>query len=531
MPATGGVFRGLTPYFVYLLLVATLGPLLFGYHLAELNAPAEVITCVKKTVSPNTLLRLSSVFKSSEKPTSSSTLPQCIPMNTAQFGLVSSFFTLGGLIGALSAGPITTAYGRLRSMELASLFATLGPIFEALAPNIGVMATGRLISGLGAGAATVIVPIYISEISPPGKKGFFGSFTQVMTNVGILITQLLGLFLSKGQMWRVILGVGGAIALIQMVGLLLGGQESPKWMVEHDKPSRARKILRLIRGPHADIDDEIRLWGNSAENAHDLEDEEEALLANEDRLQAPLSADNDATAITDGSADTAQPRKDTTRKPAPGFFAVLRDPYHRPAVLAVAMVMTAQQLCGINSIVMYGVSLLSSLLAANSALLNVFVALLNVIVTTAAAPLIDIVGRKTCLLMSIGGMGTSSLLLAFGIIHSLPILSAVAVLAFVASFGLGLGPVPFLLASELAAPEAVGVTQSWALAANWISTFIVAQFFPIVNAAMGKGKVYFLFAAMAAIFGGLTVWGVPETKGKTNVDEIWGRGKRGERQD
>ncbi|WPH02678.1 putative metabolite transport protein [Acrodontium crateriforme] len=520
---TSGIFRGLTPYFVYLLLIATLGPLLFGYHLAELNAPAEVITCVKKGVAPSTLTKLASLLKPTKEETSGCGLPQCIPMNPTQFGLITSFFTLGGLFGALSAGPITTAYGRLRSMELASLFASLGPIFEALAPNIGAMAIGRLISGLGAGAATVIVPIYISEIAPPGKKGFFGSFTQVMTNFGILIAQVLGLFLSRGQLWRVILGVGGAIALVQMAGLWLGGQESPRWMVEQDKPSRAKKILRLIRGPHADIEDEISAWGISEDGARDLDDEEEALLANEDRLQNSHPAE-DGNAV-DSNTNAAQPKKDSSRKPSPGFFAVLRDPNHRPAVLAVAMIMIAQQFTGINSIVMYGVSLLSSLLAANSALLNVFVALLNVIVTTTAAPLIDIIGRKLCLLISIGGMGTSSLLLAFGIIHSLPILSAVAVLAFVASFGLGLGPVPFLLASELAAPEAVGVTQSWALAANWIATFVVAQFFPVLNAAMGKGNVYFLFAGMAALFGCLVAWRVPETKGKNSVDEIWGRAK------
>lgn len=123
-------------------------------------------------------------------------------------------------------------------------------------------------------------------------------------------------------------------------------------------------------------------------------------------------------------------------------------------------------------------------------------------------------------------MGTSSVLLAIGILKHVPVLSAIVVALFIASFGLGLGPVPFILSSELVGPEAVGATQSWALAANWIATFVVAQFFPILNEALGKGKVYFLFAALAAFFFALVLYAVPETKGKKSADEVWGRGRR-----
>jgi hypothetical protein len=115
--------------------------------------------------------------------------------------------------------------------------------------------------------------------------------------------------------------------------------------------------------------------------------------------------------------------------------------------------------------------------------------------------------------------------LGFGIMNSIPILSAVAVLCFVAAFGLGLGPIPFILASELVNTEAVGATQSWALAANWIATFFVAQFFPVVNERLGKGQVYFIFAGFAALFAAFTAWWVPETKGKADADEVWGRKK------
>ena len=514
--ATSGALRDLTPIFIYLLITATTGPLLFGYHLAELNAPSEVITCAKKSVKASTLTRITTAVKdrflaAASQPASTATvsgaLPQCIPMNPTQFGLVSSFFTLGGLIGALAAGPISGKHGGLRAMLYTSIFATIGPVLEALAPDIGIITLGRFISGLGAGGAMVVVPIYISEISPPGKKGFFGSFTQVMVNLGILITQVLGYFMSRGQLWRIILGVGGAISLAQGVSLLLGGQESPKWMADNGKPARAKKVLRKIRGHSADIEAEVEGWGVG--EARDVEDEEETLLANEDRMREHPGDDNTLSDTQETSELTSKPIK-FIKQETLGIFEVLWHPNTRPAVIAVTMIMFAQQLTGINSIVMYGVSLLSDLLAANSALLNVAVSALNVIITACAAPLVDKLGRKTCLLMSITGMGSMSILLAIGIMRSIPILSAVAVVLFVASFGLGLGPIPFILAAELVSAEAAGVTQSWALAGSWIATFVVAQFFPIVNEAIGKGEVYFIFAAFAVFFGGFVAWFVPE---------------------
>jgi len=172
---------------------------------------------------------------------------------------------------------------------------------------------------------------------------------------------------------------------------------------------------------------------------------------------------------------------------------------------------------------MYGVNLLVDLLQSNSAVLNLAVSALNIVVTVSCAPLVDKLGRKTCLISSCTIMGVSSLLLAIGILRSVPILSAVAVVCFVGGFGLGLGPIPFILSSELVGPEAVGATQGWALGANWISTFVIAQFFPIVNDALGKGKIYFIFMAVAAFFIVFIGWYVPETKGKRNADEVWGR--------
>lgn len=486
-------FRDLTPFFLYLLFISTIGPLLFGYHLAELNTPQDVITCKRKSLFDSDHLA---------KPK----LPQCIPMSPAQIGAVQSIFTLGGLFGALAAGPLSSRYGRLRTMQFTTIFFILGPALEAPAPDIATLAIGRLISGVGAGSSLVSVPIYISEISPPEEKGFFGSFTQVMVNVGILLTQLLGYFLSKGQLWRLVLGIGGAIGLAQVFGLFIS-VESPKWLADRGHVRDATRILRKIRGHKFDAEEEVAGWGVQSRETNN--EEEETLLHNEDSMSHHSGSNISA--------------KKEANKETLGMIAVIRHPHYAKATFAVIMVMIAQQLTGINSIIMYGVNLLADLLQSNSAVLNLAVSALNIIVTAGCAPLVDKLGRKTCLMSSCAVMGTASLLLAIGILRSIPILSAIAVLCFVGGFGLGLGPIPFILSSELVGPEAVGATQGWALGANWISTFVVAQFFPIVNDALGKGRIYFIFCAVAAFFFTFIGWYVPETKGKKDADEVWGR--------
>ena len=412
-------------------------------------------------------------------------------MNGTEFAVIQSIYTLGGLVGALIAGPVATTYGRLLTMRLSTIVFILGPAAEALASNIPIMSVGRFLSGIGAGASTVVCPIYIAEISPLESRGLYGAFTQVMVNVGILTTLLLGYFLSHGNYWRLILSVAGMIGAAEGLGLLFA-PETPKWLAEHKQTNKARHVLQRIRGADANIDDELKDWNVN------LSEEESSLL-------------------------TAPSSESTPRQPSVSFVGVMRQDKYRPAVIAVIAVMSAQQLTGINSIMMYSVGILGGLLPTSAALLSVAVSGLNVIVTVICAPLADKIGRKPCLLLSIGGMGVSSVLLALGLEFGIKVLSAIAPLIIVASYAVGLGPVPFILASELVGPEAVGATQSWSLATNWISTFVVAQFFPVIDKAVGEhGRVYWVFAGIALLMGLFISWWVPETNQKSNADEVWG---------
>ena len=450
-------------------------------------------------------------------------LPDCIQMTEAEFALVSAMYTLGGLLGALSFGPLSSAKGRVFAMRLTSFFFLVGSFIEAVSNAIPVIAFGRVLAGIGAGAATVIVPIYISEVAPPSERGLFGAMTQISCNVGILLSQTLGFFLSYTSTWRWILGSGVIVAGAH-VGGLMTVPESPSWLAANDNVFQARKNLQRLRGKGYDISEEAARWGGDA-----ISPEVESLLNS-----APAAPVTPATTTRGRRASTSSgvSSNGSSRSPRTvGFFQVIKDPLYRPAVIACIGIMCAQQLCGINSIVVYSVSLLDNLLPMSSALLTILVSAVNLFTTIACSPLPDKLGRKTCLLLSIIGQGSSALILALSIIFHVKWLSAFAVLAFVAFFAVGLGPVPFILASELVGQEAVGATQSWCLASNYIATFLVVQFFPIINDELNfrfgsAGWVYFVFAGFAALSAVFVIAKVPETKGKKDADDVWGRERR-----
>lgn len=181
-------------------------------------------------------------------------------MSEAVFVVVSSIFTLGGLIGALTSGPASSKYGRRRAMQGVAAFFAVGSFLEAIATNVPMIAIGRLLSGIGAGSAVVVGPIYVAEVSPLDQRGLFGALSQVMTNMGILVAVILGYFLSRGQLWRIILLTGSVIGFIQVLGLFFV-VESPKWTAAHRSPLAGRRDLRRIRGARADIDGEFASWG------------------------------------------------------------------------------------------------------------------------------------------------------------------------------------------------------------------------------------------------------------------------------
>jgi sugar porter (SP) family MFS transporter len=397
-------------------------------------------------------------------------------MNTFQWGLVQSIFTVGGFIGALFSGAVATKHGRLFTMKWAAFFLALGPFAMTRAESIRMLAFGRAISGLGAGIATVVAPLYVSEIAPENQRGIFGVFTQVQINIGIVIAQFLGYHLSEHEHWRWILLSSGFIAGIMYFGLMLA-PETPKWLAHSNRPRMAKAVLQQLHGNDANAREVIASWDDSGNP-----EEAEPLLSS--------------------SAGVHSQRAENK-----SIIEVIRTPKYRRAVIAVTGCMMAQQLTGINAVVLYSVAVLQKVIPDKAALVTISVSALNVVATMASSPLPDKIGRKKCLLFSIAGMGAAAAMLQNGLEQQVKELSIAAIALFITSFATGLGPVPYLLTSEFVGAEAAGAVSSWALAGNWFSMFLVAMFFPALDQHIGN-NVWWIF--------------VGTSKGKSTPEEVWG---------
>lgn len=184
--------------------------------------------------------------------------------------------------------------------------------------------------------------------------------------------------------------------------------------------------------------------------------------------------------------------------------------------------MIVQQLTGINAIIMYGVSVLRDLIPGSGAkLINVFISVVNLFFTWYASRSFDRAGRKPYLLASLTGLGVNSLALGLGIIFHIPVLSAIATILFVASFSIGLGPIPWMVAAETVPFNASGAAQSISLCANWIGTFLVSYGFPVLAATgIGKGGMFLIFAGVAVVGAWFVETRIPETKGRS-PEQAW----------
>lgn len=148
---------------------------------------------------------------------------------------------------------------------------------------------------------------------------------------------------------------------------------------------------------------------------------------------------------------------------------------------------------------MYGVAILRGLLPAYAPVLNAGISAVNLIITLGASSLFDRVSHKLLLLASISGMAFFAAILGAGMSLEIPALSAVGTFFFVASFSIGLGPLPWMVAVRNVEPNAVESAQSLAIAANWLGTFAVSFGVPVLASAIGMDGLFFGFAAVGAL--------------------------------
>ncbi len=413
-------------------------------------------------------------------------------------GFTVSCALLGAAVGAWFAGPLADKYGRTRVMVIAAAIFAVSAVGSGLAFAVWDLVLWRAVGGVGIGAASVIAPAYIAEVSPAAIRGRLGSLQQFAITIGILSALVSNALLSgvaggaandlwlglPAWRWMFLVGVVPAVV---WAGLALAVPESPRYLVAKGRKEEAGRVLASIQG----LRDGALVKRRIAEIAKHLAAERDPSLR-----------------------DLAGPRLGL-----------------KPIVWVGILLSVFQQAVGINVIFYYSTSLWGSVGfdESQASLFSVITAVTNVLVTLVAIALVDKVGRRPMLLAGSVGMTLSlgAMALAFtqgtasGQDLSLPApwgpVALVAANLFIVSFGITWGPIVWVLLGEMFPGRIRAAALSVAAAAQWIANFVISTTFPPL-AEIGLPVAYGLYTVLALLSFFFVLKAVPETKGRELED-------------
>jgi sugar porter (SP) family MFS transporter len=405
-------------------------------------------------------------------------------LSAIQEEIVISSVLLGAVIGAAVGGTLADRFGRRRVLILTAVIFALGAVGTALAPTVAWLIAGRVIVGAAIGVASFTAPLYISEVSPVNIRGRLVSLNQIALTSGIVLSYLVDYALADSRGWRWMFGLAAIPATALGIGMLFV-PESPRWLAGRALPDKARAVLRRIRGT-ADVADELA------------------------EIQSSL-------------------------KQQGGRWSELLSPLVRPALIVGIGLAILQQVTGINTVIYYAPTIFQAAgfqSASVAILATVGVGVVNVLMTVAAMLLLDRVGRRPLLLSGLIGMVLS--LGALGLAFALPNLqrqlgwiAVGSLMVYVGSFAIGLGPVFWLLISEIYPLKIRGLAMSMATVANWGVNLLVALTFLTLIQLLGRPGTFWLYGLV-----GVGAWLfayrlVPETKGRSleEIESHWRSGR------
>lgn len=402
-----------------------------------------------------------------------------------QEGLAGASAILGCMPGALVAGALSDRFGRRRILFVSAILFATSAILSAIPRSFTEFLVARVIGGLGIGATSMVCPVFIAELSPPKLRGTLGALFQLGIVVGIFVTLFVNAAIQSlgdeawntASGWRWMLGSEVLPAGVLLL-LLFGVPESPRWLSKTGKIDAAKRVLSKLSG------------GEQADHiVHDM-----------------LVAER---------ADEA------------GYAALLRPRYRRPLLIAVVL-MAISQLSGINVVMYYSTQIFTSAGAGISDAFasSVFVGLVNLVATGVALAGVDLVGRKPLLLFGLAvqvvALASTAWMFASGA-GGLPLL--LAIVSYIAAFAMALGPIPWILCSELFPTSVRGAAMSVATMTIWSACYLVIQTFPWLNAspAVGPATLFYVYCGFSLCGFAFVTWLVPETKGKSleEIGELW----------
>ena len=378
------------------------------------------------------------------------------------------------IFGAAVAHVLIDALGRRRTFTVSCIIFVTGVFGMASSPTYASLLAFRVITGVGVGVGLSVDPVYIAEVAPKEHRGSLVSWSEIFINVGILLG-FIATFVFKdlrpATAWRTMLGCGAVMPSFLLVLTITVMPETPRWLVARGRVEEAREILVRLNGSDADLR------------------EIEAAVKREKALEVR------------------------------GWAAVFRPPTAgAKRALAVGVgVAVVQQILAEESLLFYQPRILLDMGMKRNAVLG-FLVLTGVLKTgciVVAACYLDDKGRRPLLLLSLAGMGLSLFGVAVAFSAASHALAIVSVNAYMMTFSLGIGPITWLLASEVFPLNIRAKAMTLATVANRVTSTLIASTFLSWARAFTYAGYFYFFAALAAAVFALCHRHMPETKGKS----------------
>lgn len=403
-------------------------------------------------------------------------------LSTFALEIIVSGVLAGAAIGALIGGRLADLFGRRKLLIATAIIFALGAILCALASSATILVVGRIIVGFGIGLSSSGVPVYISEVAPANARGWQVSLFQLAITVGILLAYVVDYAFAGIQGWRWMFGISIVPAAIFGISMFFL-PESPRWLLRRGERDNALAMLARVRGT-SDIHVE-------------LQEIEESL----------------------------------TRAPESGRFSDLFAPSIRPALIVGIGLAIFQQITGINTVIYYAPLIIQSagISSASGAILaTAGIGVVNVLLTILSMWLIDRKGRRPLLLVGIVGMAVTLGVLGFVFRMSnqssgMAWLAVISLMAYVGSFAISLGPIFWLLISEIYPLKIRNSAEGLAATFNWGANLLITLTFLTLLEKLGPSGTFWLYGVSAIAAGIFSYYYVPETKGRSleEIEQFW----------
>lgn len=334
--------------------------------------------------------------------------------------------------------------------------------------------------------------------------------------VGILLSSAVGLPTANVPLWRLNYAIVAVPAVFQFFTMTTC-VESPRWLISVGKIEESLCCLQKLRGSTADVTGEFfDIVAGQLGKKKAI-----ALLKDKSSSEKKVSANVDE-GFDDGSfsngksesSDLEENNDDEQRAPM-NFIEIFKDPVIRKITLIVLFHHTIQQLSGMNAVMYYSTTIFESSVSHETAqLYAIYTTLVNFGMSLVAMAMVDRQGRRVLLLLSEMGTFIFSILLVIGYHYNIGNLLIASVFLYVASFAIGIGPIPWMITSEMTPIYASSSVGAAATAMNWAMNFFIGQVFPVIFAAI-QGWSFLIFAIICLISAITTFFFLPETKGRS----------------